>query len=203
MRIARLPACRSLTHDPLVASDVVDHRLDTDNTGLVEVVLRILIAAGAHIGEDLSKATAENPLKIGDDVALSLVGLCNGKDTVPLGSRDICRTIGAVPVVKCLPGPEGIEQFAIGLLILLRYVKGVLRAYGKLVELVEDPVGRHLGRHDSGARSSASVPHEEVVGIEHDLMVLENMAEGLGATDDSALPLCSLVALHIEESPLD
>ena len=135
-------------------------------------------------------------------MALALVGLGNGEDLGPLGLGHLGGQVGLVPVVERAALPEGIEHVAVVGLVLLGHLEGVLRAGRELVEFVQDPVGRHLGREDAGARGGRAVAYQKVVVVQHKLVVLQQVAEGQGAAHDHRLALGLPVALHVEGGAL-
>ena len=134
---------------------------------------------------------------------LALVGLGDGEDAGLLRLCSLLGKVRTVPVVKRTDCPIGVELLAEGALVGLAHLEGVLRARGKEVKLVEDPVGRHLWREDPRPRRPRAIAGEKVVVIDHDLVVLENMSERLRAAHDDGLSLRPPPALCVEEGTLE
>ena len=157
----------------------------------------------AHLAQDVAPTAVQHHIEVADDVSLPLVGLRNREGLGALRLGDLLVDVRLIPVVQRLAAPERQEHLSVVGLILIGDVERVLRARREHVELVVDPVRGHLGRDHAGARLGGAVTGKQIVVIDNDLVVLEQVAQGLRATDDNRLSLRLLIALHVEPSALE
>ncbi len=198
----RLGRCRKLADDPFIPVNVSNDSLKADNRSLEEVILRLLRKTMLCLGQHTAKATLKNEREITDDMALPLVRLSNREDLGLLGLEDFFICMSRIPVIQRLARPEGIKHLAVIGLILLRHLELVLRTRREIIKFVEDPVGRHLGRNNTGARRGSAVANEQIILVDDNLVVGQKVGKGLGPADNSRLALSLLVALHIERRAL-
>ena len=174
-----------------------------DQHRLIKIVLRVPLTHRFHLRHQRGEAVFQQARVVDDDMSLAFIGLVDAKNLRADGGLHFIGHLGVDEVLHRAIFPVGEQHFAVDALIFFADVEAVLRAGRELVQLLEQPVGIHLRRHDPGARLDRTVTGNQFIITNRNLHMIEDPCGRFRPADHHRLPLGLFMAGGVEQRSLE
>ncbi|MNS89861.1 hypothetical protein D3C72_1238870 [compost metagenome] len=152
-----------------------------------------------HLSHQRTQPVVQQTRVINDDVPLAFIRLVNAENLRAYRRFDLFRHLAIDEVLHRPLFPVRIKHVAVEAFVFFADIKAILRAGGELLQLFQQPVRVHFGRHNPGARFHRAVTGNQFIITNRDLNVVENIRRRFCPTQNDRFAFRLLMAFGVEQ----